>query len=75
MLATRAAGEFVGEMAILESAPRSATLRARGDVRVLILDGDAFNTILQDRPQVAISVLKRMSTRVRELNEKVGMAG
>jgi HEAT repeat protein len=75
VLATRSVGEFVGEMAILESAPRSATLKARGDVRVLIIDGDAFNTILHDRPQVAVSVLKHMSTRVRELNERVGMAG
>jgi CRP-like cAMP-binding protein len=75
VLATRSVGEFVGEMAILESAPRSATLRAQGNVRVLVIDGDAFNTILHDRPQVAVSVLKHMSTRVRELNERVGMAG
>ncbi|MFT3894544.1 MAG: HEAT repeat domain-containing protein [Anaerolineales bacterium] len=75
VLATRTTGEFVGEMAILESAPRSATLKARGDVRVLVIDGDAFNSILHDRPAVAISVLKHMSTRVRQLNEKVRVAG
>jgi CRP-like cAMP-binding protein len=72
VLATREKGGFVGEMAVLESAPRSATLKAHGDVRVLVIDGDAFNTILHDRPEVAISVLRHMSTRVRELNEKVG---
>jgi hypothetical protein len=75
VLATTSAGGFVGEMAILESAPRSATLRARGDARVLVIDGDAFTAILHDRPDVAISVLRQMSTRVRELNAKVGMAG
>ena len=75
VLATQKTGEFVGEMAILESAPRSATLKANGDVRVLVIDGDAFHAILHDRPEVAVSVLKHMSTRVRELNEKVGMAG
>jgi len=75
ILAVRSTGEFVGEMAILESAPRSATLKAHGDVRVLVIEGDAFNTILYDRPEVAISVLKHMSTRIRELNEKVGAAG
>jgi len=73
ILATREKGGFVGEMAVLESAPRSATLKAHGDVRVLVIDGDAFNTILHDRPEVAISVLRHMSTRVRELNEKVGI--
>lgn len=75
VLASRSAGDFVGEMAILESAPRSATLKARGGVRTLVIDGDAFTAILLDRPQVAVSVLRRMSTRVRELNEKIGAGG
>ena len=73
ILATRRDGEFVGEMAILESAPRSATLKARSDVRVLTIEGDAFTTILLDRPEVAVSVLKHMSSRVRDLNEMVGV--
>jgi len=72
VLASRSTGEFVGEMAILESAPRSATLKARGGVRTLVIDGDAFNVILQDRPQVAVAVLRHMSARVRMLNEKFG---
>ena len=72
VLASRTTGDFVGEMAILELAPRSATLRAKGGVRTLVIDGDSFNTILLDRPQVTVSVLRRMSKRVRELNEKVG---
>lgn len=75
VLAARTTGDFVGEMAILELAPRSATLRAKGGVRTLVIDGDSFNTILLDRPQVAVSVLRRMSQRVRELNEKVGAGG
>jgi HEAT repeat protein len=75
ILAVRTAGQFVGEMAILESAPRSATLKANGDVRVLAIDGNAFTSILLDRPEVAVSVLRHMSSRVRELNEKVGAAG
>jgi CRP-like cAMP-binding protein len=73
ILAMRGEGEFVGEMAILESAPRSATLKAHGDVRVLVIEADAFSTILMDRPEVAISVLRHMSSRFRELNEKVGV--
>jgi len=73
VLAVRGSGEFVGEMAILESSKRSATLQADGDVRMLVLDGDSFKAILRDRPEVAISVLQHMSRRVRELNERVGM--
>jgi len=73
VLAMRGSGEFVGEMAILESAPRFATLKADGDVRVLAIEGEAFTAILLDRPEVAVSVLRHMSNRVRVLNEKVGM--
>ena len=73
VIAIRGAGEFVGEMAILESAPRFATLKAHGDVRVLVIEGDAFTAILLDRPEVAVSVLRHMSTRVRDLNHKVGV--
>jgi len=73
ILAVRKDGEFVGEMAILESSMRSATLQAEGEVRMLVLDGDSFKAILRDRPEVAISVLQHMSRRVRELNERVGM--
>jgi HEAT repeat protein len=73
-LAVRKDGEFVGEMAVLESSLRSATLRAEGDVRMLVLDGSSFKAILRDRPEVAISVLQHMSRRVRELNERVGVS-
>ncbi len=73
VIASRGPGEFVGEMAILEAMPRSATLKARGEVRVLVIDGDSFNTILMDRPEVAVSVLRHMSGRVRQLNERIGV--
>jgi hypothetical protein len=71
VLATHGTGEYVGEMAILESAPRSASLRANGDARVLVIDGNAFKAILLDRPEVAVSVLQNMSSRLRELNARV----
>ncbi|NJC95525.1 MAG: MFS transporter [Anaerolineae bacterium] len=74
VIAVREGGQFVGEMAILEASMRSATLRAATEVRVLVLDGEAFKSILRDRPEVAISVLQHMSSRLRELNDRVGAA-
>jgi HEAT repeat protein len=65
-LAIRGEGDFVGEMAIVESAPRMATLRALGELRVLVIDGEAFTVILRDRPEVSISVMKTLSRRLRE---------
>ena len=66
-LAVRREGDFVGEMAIIESAPRMATLRALGELRVLVIDGEAFTAILRDRPEVSISLMKTLSRRLREM--------
>ncbi len=66
VLATRTVGDFIGEMAIIESAPRSASVRAEGEVRALVIDGNAFKAILRDRPEVSLAVLRGVSRRLRE---------
>lgn len=65
LLARRGPGEFVGEMAIIEAAPRSATLRASADVRLLTIDGNTFKGILKERPDVALAVMRSLSRRLR----------
>jgi HEAT repeat protein len=65
-LALRGPGEVVGEMAIIESLPRMATLRARGEVRLLVIEGEAFKAILHDRPEVASALLVCLGRRLRE---------
>ncbi len=40
---------------------------------VLVIEGEAFKAILLDRLEVAVSVLRHMSNRVRQLNEHAGM--
>ncbi|MFN2194497.1 MAG: HEAT repeat domain-containing protein [Anaerolineales bacterium] len=67
-LALRGPGEFVGEMAIIEATPRSATLRAAGEVRVLIIEGQAVEAILRERPAVSIAMLRGLSRRLREIS-------
>lgn len=67
VLATRGVGDFVGEMAIIDSAPRMATLIAQGELRVLVIYGDAFTAILRDRSDVSISVMRALSRRLREM--------
>ncbi len=66
VLAVRGAGDFVGEMAVIDSAPRMATLVAQGELRVLVIDGEAFSAILHERPGVSISVMRVLSRRLRE---------
>ncbi|MFC1936397.1 Npt1/Npt2 family nucleotide transporter [Chloroflexota bacterium] len=65
-------GDFIGEMAVLESAPRSASAYSKGDARVLVIEGESFKAIIRDRPSVALAVLSGMSRRVREMNRLLG---
>jgi hypothetical protein len=60
------AGGFIGEMAVLDPAPRSATLVA-GDEgsRALRLNGDAFRSALNRDPTIASSVLRTLAQRLR----------
>ena len=67
-LAQRGPGEFVGEMAIIESVPRSATLVTQGEVRMLAIDGETFKQILRERPEVSLAVLRSVSRRLREMS-------
>jgi HEAT repeat protein len=67
LLAQRGPGDFVGEMAVIESAPRLATLRTQSDVRVLAIDGETFKAILRERPDVSFAVLRNISRRLREM--------
>ena len=60
------AGEFFGEMAIFENEVRSATVRAVGDARVLEVDKKSVERRIQDNPQLAVNMLKTMSSRLRD---------
>jgi len=73
-LATLDRGEFFGEMALLESLPRSATCRALGPTRLLaIRSGELLMKIRRD-PTFAFEMLQHMSRRIRRLDEEMATA-
>jgi hypothetical protein len=63
---TEGPGGLIGEMAVLDPAPRAATVLAgEGGARVLRLDGDAFRDALQDDPAIASGVIRTLAQRLR----------
>jgi len=63
-------GDVFGEMAIFEREPRSATVRVKGQARVLTLDKRAFLRRVHEDPSMAFHILQRMSFRIRTLNQE-----
>lgn len=70
VLATLSEGSFLGEMAIVDDAPRSATAIALTEVSLLILDRSAFKGQIQENPMVEY-LINSLVKRLRETNEQV----
>ncbi|HYH19792.1 MAG TPA: cyclic nucleotide-binding domain-containing protein [Azospirillum sp.] len=65
------AGDYVGEMGVIEHKPRSATVRALCEVMVEVVPGDGFLPAIANDPQAAHQLLSRLSEKVRALSEEV----
>lgn len=63
-----AAGDFFGEMAILNQAPRSATATAVQDSRLLLVSHEQFSELMERSPQLVLALLNAFSHRIRETN-------
>ncbi len=68
-LATLSRGEFLGEMSLLESLPRSATARAVGPVRLLAIHPGGFLLKIRRDPTFAFEIMQSLSRRIRVTNE------
>ena len=65
-LARRTSGDVVGEMSIVTQEPRIATLVAEGDVRTVTLGHREFESMLRERPSIALAVMRVLAHRVAE---------
>lgn len=63
------AGEFFGEMGIIERLPRSATVVAETPMQTLVIDSRQFSTMVELAPSTARKLLKAMSERLRKAQE------
>jgi len=61
-------GDFFGEMAVLESVPRTADAIAATEVRALAINGARFDEMLHKNPEVAVRIIRKYSKRLREAN-------
>jgi CRP/FNR family cyclic AMP-dependent transcriptional regulator len=63
-------GAFVGEMALFERAPRSASVKTLTPVRLLALSRTDFIGTLKKSPDLAMAVIQELSRRLRTINEQ-----
>ncbi len=64
-LATLGSGEFVGEMAILNNKPRTATaVVVEGPMRCLVIDAATLETMVTKSAEIAVRLIKKLAKRL-----------
>lgn len=59
-------GDFFGEMAIIEKKPRTATAVAKTQCKLIMLDTEAFYTMVEKSSDFAVKMIKTLSSRLRK---------
>ena len=62
-------GQYFGEMALIDGAPRSATARAKTDCEVAPINEKTFLFLVHETPFFAIAVMRTLAGRLRHMNE------
>ena len=72
ILAELGDGEFFGEMALLEGMNRSATVEVIENSKILVINPVTFENLLKGNLEIAVKMLKKMASRLRDLDEHLG---
>jgi CRP-like cAMP-binding protein len=71
ILALLPAGEFFGEMAIINGRPRSATATVKQRARLLVIDSRTFESMLRRKTEIAVRLIKALAGRLERANQQV----
>jgi CRP-like cAMP-binding protein len=70
-LETAGPGSIVGELALIDDEPRSATVVAKTDCRLVAVDRRRFQYMVQETPFFGLAVMKVLADRLRKTSAKI----
>jgi CRP-like cAMP-binding protein len=71
LLAELGAGEFFGEMSIINDKPRTATAVVLEDTQVLVLDPRTFEAMIKANTEIAVRMIKKLARRLDDANAQI----
>ncbi len=72
VVATRGAGDYLGEIALLEHRPRTATIIAKTPAIIEVIGQREFATLLEDEPEIGKVIRTTAAERLAELDDAEG---
>jgi CRP/FNR family transcriptional regulator, cyclic AMP receptor protein len=63
-------GDFFGEVALLDGGPRTATVTATSEVRLVGITGWVFRGLLMEHPSIALKTLEAVAGRLRTVSKE-----
>lgn len=69
-VATLGPGDVVGELALLDHGPRTATAVCDGDCTLFVVDQRHFRGVIERHPTIAMKLLTSLAERIRDLDRK-----
>jgi CRP/FNR family cyclic AMP-dependent transcriptional regulator len=70
-LNTLGAGDFFGEIALVDGGPRTASVTAAEPTRLLVISHRDFHSLMEEFPEIAAQVLNALAHRIRRLEPDV----
>ena len=64
-------GEYFGELALLDDAPRSASVMTMENARLAVISKSAFDECMEKNPSIALKIIRGLARRLRDLTENV----
>src|SRR6266581_3383103 len=70
VIAVRGPGDYIGEIALLDNQPRTATVTAKTDVAAEVLNRAEFSSLLADAPELSSKLMATLARRLAELESQ-----
>jgi CRP/FNR family transcriptional regulator, cyclic AMP receptor protein len=72
VIAVRGPGDYIGEIALLDNQPRTATVTAKTDVAAEVLNRAEFASLLAAAPELSSRLMATLARRLTELEDEPG---
>jgi len=72
VIATRGSGSYIGEIALIDHRPRTATVVAKTPVKIEVIGQREFAGLMAEVPELSQQILATVARRLADLDEKAG---